>query len=84
MKKFAFYLHPKGKAAKNQSTLSFSVIVSENIEQAVVKFSELSKLVYCGVLKVTSDKYYVYFDKKVADVQEELMYIVIEDQESSF
>ncbi|WP_100486933.1 hypothetical protein [Sporolactobacillus pectinivorans] len=84
MKKFVFYLHPKGEAINHHSPVFFSVIVSNSIEQAAQKFSILYESVYCGLLKVTSNKYYVYFSRNGPHNEEEFMYIVIEDQESNF
>ncbi|TGA99949.1 hypothetical protein E4665_03095 [Sporolactobacillus shoreae] len=84
MKKFAFYLHPKGDAIRGHSPVFFSVIVSDSVEQAAQKLSVLNQSVYCGLLKVTSNKYHVYFSKSVPDANEEFMYIVIEDPESKF
>lgn len=84
MKRFVFYLDPKGHEIWQESVVYFSVIISNNIERAAYRFSNLYGSVYSGMIKVTMKKYHVFFTKEKGQQKEELMYIVIEDEKNIF
>lgn len=81
MKRFLFYLNPMGcDSIRTQPPILFKVIISSSIDHAAHKFSDTCGTIYCGMMKITQKKYHVYYSQRINQQDNELMYVVIEDE----
>ncbi|GGL50542.1 hypothetical protein [Sporolactobacillus putidus] len=84
MKKYIFYLRPTGQATRHQSRVYFCVIIAKDITLAARKFSNIYGSIYSGMMKVTENKYQLFYTQGKGQYKEELMYIVIEEEKNIF
>lgn len=84
MKKYIFYLRLTGQTKRHQSHVYFCVIIAKDIKAAARKFSNIYGSIYSGMMKVTDNKYQLYYTQGKGDFKEELMYVVIEEEKGIF
>ncbi|WKB35529.1 hypothetical protein QS257_18795 [Terrilactibacillus sp. S3-3] len=84
MRKYLFYLRPKGLSGFNQSRVYFSAIEAANIEDAARTFAERFQAVYCGRMNLEDGKFQLFYTIGKGKYKEEIMYVVIEEVKSLF